>query len=104
MHAAIQRCAKSFGCHGTNAAEAFGDCIGAQEDHRANFRFAQRRSDAYCVTAHQIRLELADLIAGDTDRSHFSEAGVYAVSSFARSHQAIDHGARGVHALSGFGG
>ena len=101
MNFGVQHRAKDFDGFGADAAESFGERVGAEKHHRAGFGFAERRADSASVGAHEIDLELADLFGGDADGSELAEAGVDAVRGFAAGGDAIDDGAGGFHALDG---
>ena len=92
-----------FDGFGSDAAESFGERVGAEQHHRARFGFAERLADAASVRANEIDLQLANLLGGDADGSEFAEAGVDAVGGLAAGDDAIDDGARGFHALDGVG-
>ena len=103
MNFGVEHGAEGFDGFGADAAEAFGERVGAEKHHRAGFGFAERRADAAGVRANEIDLELADLFGGDADGGEFAEAGVDAVGGFAAPDDALDDGARGFHALDGVG-
>ena len=63
-----------------DAAEAFGEGVGAEEHHGAGFGFVEGFADAAAVGADEIDLELLDLFGGNAYGSEFAEAGVDAVS------------------------
>ena len=79
MNFGVEHRAKRFDGCGADAAESFGERVGAEKHHRAGFGFAERIADAAGVRAHEIDLELADLFGGDADGGEFAEAGVDAV-------------------------
>ncbi len=103
MNFGVQHRAEDFDGFGSDAAEAFGERVGAEEHHRARFGFAERSADSAGVRADEIHLELSDLFGGDADGSELAEAGVDAVGGFAAGDDALDDGARGFHALDGVG-
>ncbi len=101
MQACVEHPAKSLDNRWPDAAEALCQCIAAQQQHAARFRFTERRADTAGVRADKIYLQLADLLAGDANAGEFSEASVDAVSGLARRDEFVHHGARGVHAFDG---
>ena len=103
VHSGVEHRAERFDGLRADAAEAFGQRIGAQQHHRARFRFAQRRADAASVRAHEIHLKLAHLFGRDAHRRELAEAGVDAVGGFARGDDAIDDRARSLHAFDRVG-
>ena len=103
MNFGVEHRAERFDGFGADAAESFGERVGAEKHHRAGFGFAERSADATGVRANEIDLELANLLGGDADGSEFAESGVDAVGGFAAGDYAIDDGARGFHAFDGVG-
>ena len=46
MHFGVQHCAECLDDERPDAAQSFGESVGAQKHHRARFGFAERRADA----------------------------------------------------------
>ena len=86
---------------GADAAESFGQRVGAEKHHGAGFGFAEGFADAAGMRADEIYLELRDLFGGDADGGEFAEAGVDAVGGGAGGDESFDDGAGGVHAFDG---
>src|SRR5256885_7948940 len=101
MHTGVEHSAKSLDNRWPDAAKALCECIAAQQQHAARFRFTERRADTTRMRADKIYLQLADLFAGDANAGEFAEAGVDAVSGFTGRDKFLDHGARGVHTFDG---
>ena len=79
---------------GPDAAEALGQHVRAQHHEGARLRLVQRLADAGGVAAHQVELELAQLVARDDDVGEVAEAGVDAVDDLAARDRVVDHAAR----------
>ena len=86
-----------------DAAEAFGERVGAEQHHGASFGSLSGVADSTSVRANEIDLELADLFGGDADGSEFAEAGVDAVGGGAAATSLFDNGAGSFHAFDGVG-
>ncbi len=79
MHSRIQHVAKRFHDHRTNAAQAFGQRVGAQQHHCARLRLGQRRAYTGRVRAHEIYLKLAHLLAGNAHGGELAKSRVDSV-------------------------
>ena len=99
----VEHFAKSVDYVRANAAEAFGESVGAEQHHGAGFAFAERFANAAGMGAHEIYLQLCNLFRGDAHGSEFAEAGVDAVGGRAGGYEFVHHRARGFHALDGGG-
>src|SRR5690242_3615919 len=97
MNASVEHGAQRFDHGGTDAAQTFGEGIGAQQDHSAGFGFAEQRADSSSMRADEIHLELADLLGRDADRGKLAESGSNPVGRFAGGDDAIDDGTRSLH-------
>src|SRR4029077_5341589 len=64
MHPGVEHRAQGLDGLRTDAAEAFGESVGAKEHHRAGLGYAKRSAHAACVRADQIHLKLANLLGG----------------------------------------
>src|SRR5262249_27596575 len=76
VNSGVEHVAKRLYHCGTHTAEAFCECIRAEQDHAARFAAAERLSDAAGMRANEIHLKLANLLGGDADAGEFAEAGV----------------------------
>ena len=101
MDFGVEHFAESVDDLGADAAESFGESVGAEKHHGAGFGFAEGIANAAGVRADEIYLELRDLFSGDADGSEFAEAGVDAVGGGAGGDEFFDDGAGGVHAFDG---
>ena len=97
MHPGVQHRAQSFRHHRTHARKSLRDRIRAQQQHGARFVLAERCAHTARVAAHQVDLQFANLLARNTHRSHFPEAGVDAIHGVVRRNQPLDHRARRQH-------
>ena len=86
-----------------DAAESFGEDVGAQQQHGANFFLGQRLADTTCMAAHQILLECPHFARLDADIGELAEAGVHAIRGLTAPEQAIHDGARRLDARQGCG-
>ena len=101
VNSGVEHFAKSVDYVRANAAEAFGESVGAEEHHGAGFAFVERFANAAGMGAHEIYLQLCNLLRGDAHGSEFAEAGVDAVGGRAGGYEFVHHRARGFHALDG---
>ena len=86
---------------GPHAAEALGQHVRAQQHERARLRLVERLADARGVAAHQVQLQLAQLVARDHDVGEVAEAGGDAVDDVAARHRVVHHArARAATALA----
>lgn len=86
-----------------DAAEAFGQHIGAEQEHGAHGGFRERIAKAAGVAANQVALEVLELSWVDANLRKFAEAGIDAVGGFAASEEGIDDGAGSLDARQGGG-
>lgn len=98
MDARVEHCAEGFDEDWADSAEALRKGIGAKKHHGASFRGGEWGADSASVGTHEIDLELADLFGRNTDRSELAETRVNAVGGLVGGDEALDDGARGVHA------
>src|SRR5579863_9071796 len=99
----VEHRAQDFDSFGADAAESFGERVGAEKNHRARFGFAQRRADAAGVRTNEIDLQLANLFGGNANGGEFAEAGVDTIGGFAAGDDAVDDRARSFHAFDSVG-
>src|ERR1700688_3444685 len=103
MNFGVEHFAKGVDDVRANAAETFGESVGAEEHHGAGFGFAKRFANAAAMRAHEIYLQLCNLLRGDAHRSKFAKARVDAVGRRTGGYKSVHHRARGFHALDGGG-
>jgi hypothetical protein len=80
------------------AAESLGEHVGAQQHHRARLLRGQRRADAARVAAHEVELQLAQLVGRHRHVRELPEAGVDAVDDARLRDDSFDRRARSLHA------
>ena len=79
---------------GTHARVAPGERVDADRHRRAHDVARQRLADADGVAAHQVLLQLADLVDGDVRRGELAEAGGHAVDDALLGDDLLDDVAR----------
>ena len=80
----------------TNAAAAERENIGAEQHHGADLRLGKWSADAAGMTAHEIDLELLQLVGGDVNVGKFPEAGADAVDDGFLPNDLLDNPPRGM--------
>ena len=95
--AAIQQIAQAFGDDGPDAGKTFGQHIGADEHHAADFVASQRRAHSAGVGADHVALELLQFFGRDANVGEQSDAGVDGVDRGVAERELFDHGARAEH-------
>jgi hypothetical protein len=103
MNAMIQHFNQNFDHLRSHARKPFCQGIGAQQQRCANFRLVQRLADAGGVTAHQVDLELFQLITRYLDIAELAETGRHAIDDRAVLQSPLDHPPRGSHPLANLG-
>ncbi len=88
---------------GADAAEAFGQDVGAEQKHGADGGFRERIAEAAGMAADEVALEVLEFGGVDADVRKFAEAGIDAVGGFAAGEEGIDDGAGGLDAGQGGG-
>jgi hypothetical protein len=88
---------------GTNAAEAPGEDVGAEQEHGADGRFRERIAEAAGMAADEIALQILQLGWIDADIRQLAEAGVDAIGGFAAGEEGVNDGAGGLDAGEGGG-
>src|SRR5215470_2694563 len=101
MNGGVEHGAESFDSAGADAAETFGERVGAKEHDRASFGDGEWLANSASVGADEIDLQLADLFRRDADAGEFAKPSVDAVSGLSRGDQFVHDGARGLHSLGG---
>ena len=76
MHSGIEQRHQQLNQSRTAAAEALGQHIGAQQQHRTRLGLAQWLAHPSGVAAHQIGLQLRQLVARNPHLRQLAEAGV----------------------------
>ena len=77
-----------------NPTQSFGEHIGTQQQHGADFIDGQRLANAARMAADQVALQGLQLIGSNMHITEFSETRIDAVSGLAAYHQVFDDGAR----------
>ncbi len=102
MDAAIHHLAQGVDHGRPNSRAAFGQRIRAQQHHRAHHVLAQRLAHSGCVRAHQIDLQLANVVLRNMKIGEMADAGIDRIGDAIAGHQVIDDGARAVHCHARF--
>ena len=102
-HAAIEHLAEGVDDDGAHAGVAFRQRVGAQQHHGARVGERKRFADADGVRAHQVDLQLADLIADDVHIAQLAHARRDRVGNFVVGHERVDDGAGAVDGLARVG-
>ena len=101
MYTAIEQSYEQLDQLVTDAAQAFGKDIGAQQQHGANLGLFQWFAQAAGMAAHQVALQLLEVFAAYTHIGQLAEAGVDSISGFIAGNNAIDHGLGRGYSLTG---
>ena len=94
MHAAVEQADEQLNQLVADAAQSFGENVGAQQQHGADLRLFQRLAQPAGVAAHQVALQLLQVSGADAHIGQFAEAGVDAVGGFVAGDDALHHGLR----------
>jgi hypothetical protein len=98
MDAVIEKGEEGFEELGADAAASFGEDVGAEEEHGADFVLGEGIAESAGVAADEIALEDLDLPGLDADVGELAESGVDAVGGFAAGEEGIDDRAGGTDA------
>ncbi len=71
--------------------------VGAEQHHRPHLALREPRADAGRMAAHEVHLQLRELVRRDREVGELSEPGVHAVHRLAPCHDGIHDPARGRH-------
>ena len=102
-HAAIQQIAQAFRDHGPDARKTFGEHVGADEHHAADFVAGERRPHSAGVRADHVALQLLELVGRDANVGEQSDAGVDGIDRGVAEREFFDHRARAEHRRKGGG-
>ena len=94
--AAVEHFAERVDDDGAHTGITFGKRVCPQQHHGASFGNGQRLADADSMRAHEIHLQLADLIAGDAHVAEFAHASGDGIRQLIVCDQRVHHGARPV--------
>ena len=103
MHAAVQHGAERVDDVMAHAGKAFGERVGAQQNHGAGDLLSQRLANSHSVGAHKVELQLPDIRRRDAHVAELSHAGVYRVGHLVAIEQVFDHRPRAIDCLPSFG-
>lgn len=81
-----------------DAAEAFGQDIGAEQKHGSDGSVGKGIAEAAGVAADEVALEILEFGGIDAHVRKLAEAGIDAIGGFAASEEGIDDGAGGLNA------
>ena len=95
MHAAVEHRAQRLDDSGAHAAQAFGQRVGSQQNHRAHFSLCQLFAHANAMAANEVHLQRPNLIGGNALARELAKSGVDAVHGPARGQHALERAARG---------
>jgi len=101
--AAIQQVAQSLGYQRPNPGKTFGQHIGANQHHGANFRGRQRIAHPAGVRADNIALQLLQLIGGHANIGQQSHASIYRINRRIPGREPFHHGPRPFHSRNRWG-
>src|SRR5438270_321592 len=104
IHAALKHGNESLDNQRPRAAITQCQHVSAQEQHRARLHFRKRRPNAARMTAHEIKLQLAQLRRRDGEVREFAKARVDAVNDAPRLRNLFNHTPRLSHTLTRFSG
>jgi hypothetical protein len=77
---------------------------GGEQHHGAHNVGCERRSDPGGVTAHQVVLQFAQPLGGNTNFAERAEPSGYAIADLALGYNRFDHGTGALDALNRLGG
>ena len=101
MHAGIEHGHEQFDQLRTASAEALGQYIGAQQQHGARLALRERLTDPARMAAHQVHLQLRQLLRRNAHVRQLAEASIDAVDRLAGGQNPLDQVAAGNHAHQG---
>ena len=101
--AAVEHLAESVDQHRAHARVPLGEGVGPQQHHGARLWDRERLADADRMGAHQIQLQLADLVAGDADVAQSADASGYRIGNFIVRYERVHYGAGAVDGLARVG-
>ena len=96
----IEKVADTLSDDGTNAGEALGEDVGADEHHAANDGSWERFADAAAVGADEVDLHLLDFVVVEADVGEEADAGIERVDGSGATHGRFDGLAGAGHAFN----